>query len=39
MRKNLIALRVYQARGENMVKITIDYTKCAGAADKICVEI
>jgi 2-oxoglutarate ferredoxin oxidoreductase subunit delta len=34
-----LSLKVYPAAGEDMVRILIDYTKCVGDADRICVEI
>lgn len=34
-----MTLKIYPATGEDMVKIIIDYAKCAKEADRICVEI
>ncbi|MGQ9744009.1 MAG: 4Fe-4S dicluster domain-containing protein [Candidatus Bathycorpusculaceae bacterium] len=34
-----MCLKVYPATGKDMVKIVIDYAKCVGDADRICVEI
>jgi len=39
LEKSLIGSESLSSKGEDMVKIVIDYAKCVKDADRICVEI